>query len=85
MAQVYPRPQDSVPQGIAPTGCLYGTPTPIATQPVSTYSYPSPRPSHRKPHSKDLRYDGKSSWKAFLHKLVCEACAQRAMDRSGAT
>ena len=36
VAQVYPRPQDSAPQGMAPTGCHYGTPAPIATQPVST-------------------------------------------------
>ena len=33
-------------------------------------TFPSPRPSHRKPRSKDLRYDGKSSQKAFLHKFV---------------
>ena len=70
MAQVSRRPQDSVPQGMAPTGCHYGTPAPIATQPVSSHRYPSPGPSHRKPRSKDLRYDGKSSWKAFLHKFV---------------
>ena len=36
VAQVYPRPQDSAPQGMAPTSCHYGTPAPIATQPVST-------------------------------------------------
>ena len=70
MAEVYPRPQASVPQGMAPTGCHYWTPAPIATQTVSTHRYPSPWPSHRKPRSKDLRYDRKSSWKAFLQKFV---------------
>ena len=43
---------------------------PIANQPVSIPRFPSPRPSHRKPRSKDLRYDGKSSWKSFLRKFV---------------
>ena len=70
VAQVYPRPQDSGPQGMAPTGCHYGTPAPIATQPVSTLRFPSTRPSHKKPRSKDLCYHGKSSWKAFLHKFM---------------
>ena len=42
VAQVYPRPQDFVPQGMAPTGCHYWIPAPIATQPVSTHRYPSP-------------------------------------------
>ena len=36
VAQAYSRPQDAVPQGMAPTGCHYGTPAPVATQPVST-------------------------------------------------
>ena len=70
VAQVYPKPQDSAPQGMAPTGCHYETPAPIATQPVSTPRFPSPRPNHRKPRSKDIRYDGRSSWKASLHKFV---------------
>ena len=35
-----------------------------------TPRFPSPRPSHRNPRSKDLRYEGKSSMKAFLHKYV---------------
>ena len=68
--QVYPRPQDSAPKGMAPTGCHYGTPAPIATKPVSIPRFPSPRPNHRKPRSKDLCCDGKLSWKAFLHKFV---------------
>ena len=55
---------------MAPTSCHYGTPAPIATQPVSTPRFPSPRPSHRKPRSKDIRYDRRSSWKAYLHKFV---------------
>ena len=31
---------------------------------------PTASPAPEKPCSKDLRYDGKSSWIAFLHKLV---------------
>ena len=42
LAQVYPRPQDSAPQGMVSTGCHYGTPAPIATQPVSTPRFPNP-------------------------------------------
>ena len=56
--------------GMAPPGCHYRTPAPIATQPVSTPHFPSPRPSHRKPRSNDLSFDGKSSLKAFLNKFV---------------
>ena len=70
VAHVYPRPQDSAPQDMASPSCYYRTPAPIATQPVSIPRSPSPRPSHRKPRSKDLHYDGKSSWKSFLHKFV---------------
>ena len=55
---------------MAPTGCHYETQAPIAPQPVSTPRLPSPRPSHRNPRSKDLRYDGNMIWKAFLHKFV---------------
>ena len=57
-------------QGMAPPGCHYRTSAHFATQPVNIPRFPSPRPSHRKPRSKDLRYNGKSSWKTFWHKFV---------------
>jgi hypothetical protein len=38
--------------------------------------YP-PAPGGRAPTYKDLRYDGKSSWKSFLHKFVRLARSQR--------
>ena len=55
---------------MTPPDCYYRTLAPIATQSVSTPRFPSPRQSHRKPRSKDLRYNGKSSWKSFLNKFV---------------
>jgi hypothetical protein len=55
-----------------------GVPT-LPTPPppfVEGGGYP-PAPGGRAPRYKDLRYDGKSSWKSFLHKFVTLARSQR--------
>ena len=52
-------------------GCHYQTPAHSTSHNQSQhFSVPSPRPGHRILRSKDLRDDGMSSWKAFLHKIV---------------
>ena len=62
---------DPAPWVMAKPGCYHQTPAP--TTPHSPFSHvcaPSPRPGHKKPMSQDLRFDGKSSGRAFQYKFV---------------
>ena len=66
------------PHAFTPGRPAPGTPT-LPTPPppyVEGGGYP-PAPGGRAPRYKDLRYDGKSSWRSFLHKFVTLACSQR--------